>query len=350
MTTTGTNLPKSEQALAGGSPNLGQEGRTRLPGLTLVFFIGLCVSGVLCALGIFFSLQELIKGVAWQYNAKYIYSGLTAAGVLGAGLCWWAGYGIYERLTSAPFRCRVLLLINIIASAAGFVGIIIFLFINVNMSSQSASDIMMRYNLPGLASNLLAVIIISEVWRRYFFYSAKVRQAFNLYLPAESARELPPAEIGLFTAACCLCPAYYGLPNLVWLHEIYSTVMNGGIAFLLLHAVIAASCLILPFVALYALHVRRLPVIFWSLGLWLGLQGVIWLVNVGNTFQALGNMGTYDQSYNYSWGLPRLFSERLFIPLAFWWYFSVSDKARSWFEVKRPYNEHPSRNGLSNGA
>ena len=350
MTNVDMELAKIERALPDQRPDLGQDGKTRLPGLTLIFFIGLCVSGVLCALGAFFPLRELTKAIVWQYNAKYIFGGMATACLAGAGLSWWVGYAIYERLQSAPFRCRVMLTINIFASVAGILGLIIFLFVNMNTDRAfySATDIMMRYSLPELFSNLLAVIIFSEAWWRYFLYSAKVRQTFNLYLPVKRAREIPPAEIGLFTVVCWLCPVYYGLPNLVWLYESYVMIV-GGVAFLILHAVFAASYLTLPFVALYALRTRRLPVIFWCLGLWLGLQGVIWLLNIASTFHALGDIGTYG-NYNYAWGLPRLFSERLFIPLAFWWYFSVSEKAQAWFSAQRPSGEHLPAAALSAGA
>ena len=70
-----------------------------------------------------------------------------------------------------------------------------------------------------------------------------------------------------------------------------------------------------------------LRVIFWCLSLWLALEAALWLANAVTLYIALAEEG----GYQYTYGLPRLFSERLFIPLAFWWYFAVSQKARAWF-------------------
>ena len=92
----------------------------------------------------------------------------------------------------------------------------------------------------------------------------------------------------------------------------------------------------LPGLALHALRVRRgmLRVIFWRLGLWLALEAAIGLINLINTARFFSETDNCD-SRCYTWGLPRLFSERLFIPLAFRWYFSVSQKARAWFGAER---------------
>ena len=333
-----TDLEKPEEQGPGGrEPEIGLGCKTRLPGLTLVFFIGLCAGGVLCGLCAFWALRVLTQSATWHFGIEYIFMGLAAAGVLGAGLSGWVGYGIYERMEGAPRRCRMLLAINIAAAAVGIAGMGA-LFLIFGPREDSALGFLTRNNTITTISNLLAAIVISEAWRRYFLLSPKVRRTFGLYQPPGCAAELPPAEIALFTVVCWLCPVHYGLPKLIWLAYSFSTVTDGGLAFIALHAAITVSCLVLPFAALYALRVRRgmLRVIFWCLGLWLALEAAVWAANIITLYISLAEQG----GYQYTYGLPRLFSERLFIPLAFWWYFAVSAEARSWFSATElPWEE-----------
>ena len=337
MTNADTDLIKPEGQEPGDwKPEIGPEGKTRLPGLTVVFFVGLCAGGVLCGLEGFWMLRELTKDGVWSYGLEYICMALAVAGIAGAGLAWWAGYGIYERMADAPRRCRILLVVNMVAVAVAIAGIGV-IFFDVVLNGDSARDFIMQNNIPTAVSNLLAAIVLSETWRRYFWFSPKVRGTFNLHQPAKNAGNLPPAGIALFTVACWLCPVHYGLSNFVWLVCSWFQIGDGEKLRLLPHAVITTTYFVLPFAALHALHLRRgmLRVIFWCLGLWLAVEMAIWLLNLVNTARLLADMDNYGSGYNYTWGLPRLFSERLFIPLAFWWYFSVSKEARVWFGAER---------------
>ena len=98
MTNADTYLRKPEEQEPGyRKPEVGPGGKTRLPGLTLVFFIGLCAGGVVCGLCAFWALRELAKNADWYFGVGYIFIGLAAAGILGAGLSWWAWFGA-ERL------------------------------------------------------------------------------------------------------------------------------------------------------------------------------------------------------------------------------------------------------------
>ena len=337
MAATNTDLTRpEEQGPEVRKPETGPGGKTRLPGLTLVFFIGLCAGGVLCGLFAFWALRELTKDAAWNFGDEYIFMILAATGILGALLAWWAGYGIYERLEGAPRRCRILLVLNMVAAVVGIAGIGAT-FLSVGLRGTLTLEFLMRHNITAVTSNFLAVIVISEAWRRYFWFSPKVRQAFNLYQPAEYSGNIPPAEIALFTVACWLCPLHYGLPNLAWLAFSWADIGDGEKLRLLPYTIITAVYIALPCAALYALRLRQgmLRVIFLCLGLWLAVEAAVGLLNLINTARAMSAMDDYGSGYNYAWHLPRLFSERLFIPLAFWWYFSVSQKARAWFGAER---------------
>ena len=337
MTATDTDLTRPEgQEAEARKAEAEPDCKTRLPGLTLVFFISLCAGGALCGMFAFWALRELVQNATWYFGDAYIFMILAAVGILGAALAWWAGYGIYERLESAPRRCRVLLVLNMVAAAAGVAGIGAIL-LTVGLRGVLTPEFFIRHNIPAVISNFLAIIIISEAWRRYFWLSPKVRRTFNSCYPMEYAKNIPPAEIALFTVACWLCPVHYGLPNLAWMAFYWTDTGAGEKLRLLPSIIITTAYIALPCAALYALRLRQgmLRVIFWCLGLWLAVEAAVGLLNLINTARALSAMNDYGDGYNYAGGLPRLFSERLFIPLAFWWYFSVSQKARAWFGAER---------------
>ena len=321
-------------------PEIGPDGKVHLPGLTLVFFIILCGFGALFILDILWAFPKLMGGESLLENneseavasaGRTAFTFMILLGLLGAFLCWRTGKAIYLRETSAPARCCFLLtLYRNICILGLFSALLLVVFTDMGQSLFKNLD--MKSGLPFIFGDMLPSIVMAEAWRRYFLISPKVRQVFLPLHPAEHGAEVPPAEIGIFMAACWLCLAKYGLPNLVSTLYSFDIIAAGGALFLIFKLMIAISHLALPYAALQALRIRwgMFHIIFWCLGLWLAVEAFIWLFTAGSLFEVLPQA---DKEYTYS--LPATFSERLFIPLAFWWYFSVSQKARAWFGAER---------------
>lgn len=336
MTSAYADLSESQQTTANCGQDLEHGGKTRLPGLVLLFLIGLGLGGILCGFYTFYML--------WAFSQVHEAERLAWAGghALGFGLCAWAGWGIHTRAENAPQRCRILLIAGIIVALALFARAIIT-FVGDD-ALRGSGELSSRLKMLATMHILPCTALTCEAWRRYFLVSSNVRLAFNLYRAEEDARQAPPAVIGLFATVCGLClvssvTAAFGI-SCIWvdvgagLKQIFGMY---GITFTIIQSFIARviSQFILPLVALHALRTRRLPVVFRCLGVYLGLAIFNWMSSLAYITYLTANMDFGDRDL-YLELLPSLFSVNLLLPLILWWYLSVSSKTRAWFGAKSP--------------
>lgn len=176
---------------------------------------------------------------------------------------------------------------------------------------------------------LLSALVICEAWRRYFVYSPKVHAVFGKPSSKkiqEAAHNAPPAEIGIFMLLCWLL-IFDAIPRLnssygrLSAAESYIPFWLG-----LRNLVLSIASVILPVFALDALKQRNgLRPLLWCLGVWLALAFSGYAV-----YDIMH--GVYKQSYDGSAISPldTYFTKYTIFPLVYWWYFTTSQKARTW--------------------
>ena len=316
--------------------DLGTNGKTRLPGLALLFLAGLGLGGILCGFYAFYMLQQFDQ----VYNLANL--GWAVGNALGLVLCCGVGWSIHIRAKSAPLLCRILLIMGIIVSLALFVRTMISFVGDEPLAGREG--LVPRLKILTTLHVFPSIAIICEAWRRCFRISPNVRQAFNISRPEEETKEIPPVAIGLFATACWLClvsTIVMGF-GILWLWKDFASSLwqvldLSGVTFTAVQSAIARtiSQFILPLVALYALRARRLPVIFWCLWLWLGLEVLSWVAGLIYLTYLPAKMGLASSNF-YLDLLPNLLSQNLLLPLIFWWYLSVSPQTQAWFGTKCP--------------
>ena len=329
------SLSTSGRAIASLAPELEAGGKARLPGLVLLFLVSLGLGGLLCGFCAFYMLQKFNQ----VYNLANL--GWAVGSALGLVLCCGVGWSIHARAKSAPLLCRILLIAGIIVSLALFVRTMISFVGEEALTSREGFFV--RLKMLTTLHIFPFIALLCEAWRRYFRVSPSVRRAFNISRPAEDGKDVPPVAIGLFTTACWLCLVSSGVMafGILWLWKDFTSSLRQaldllGLTFTIVQSLITRTIpqFILPLVALYALRARRLPVIFWCLGLWLGLEVLGWLAGLIYLIYLPADVALARNFYIEL--LPGLLSENLLFPLIFWWYLSVSPKAQAWFGTKCP--------------
>ena len=135
-------------------------------------------------------------------------------------------------------------------------------------------------------------------------------------------------EIGLFQLTCWLCIIYYGLPGVVMLAIFgITTEVQFSPTAVLNFILTGVGGIIIPAIALWAVSRFRHKAILACLGVWLGGELLLYLVNLYEVVSS--NLDGYTYGYNV-YRMPFL-TVALAVPLAFWWYFYTSEKAAAWF-------------------
>ncbi len=319
-----------------GSSYLGHVGNgpAKLPGLTFIFLIYLWVGVVLyfvcaCAIGYLFFSQKYY----FPISIKIIIALLSTISVFFALLCLRAAIGISGRHENTPSRCQFVLILN-------FVGGIIWLLFTIwdaTEASWSRPDPWSKA-IPMIV-NILYALVICEAWRRYFATSRKVKAVFGgpRIQPADEAaahleREENNAagEMGLVVVFCWLALVYRGIQGPLYLMYTFFTDASMLNTTILRLSVSSLAGIVAPLLIIYAIKARKgaRHLVFWGLGLWLGVSILNYLIFTG----ALLSSHDFDTSIMLQARFPSMINAAEVVALAVWWYMAVSEKARAWFE------------------
>lgn len=174
-------------------------------------------------------------------------------------------------------------------------------------------------------AQFLVGIVWAEAWRRYFSVSPRVRAAFRPDGPAPDPAGVLPGELGVFVVLCWTAFIAWGVtPALFW--GIRSEFLADE--FFLFFPIVCnvASALVLPLLAIFAVHARARNLLFWCLGLWIG---ILFLAYGIAEWRVMARLNPESGR-----GFFSFYSARLALAVVFWWYLSTSEKAKSWFTAK----------------
>lgn len=276
--------------------------KTKLPGLTLVFVFYLWLFTIGCFLGALYLANDLVSETYYAHFALLFFA-LTCMMIWAGILCWRAASSIHARDERAPARCRFLLVLNIIAAIINL-GLLLWF---ARYEGRSLLNLSMGQKICVQLSS----VIHSEAWRRYFLLSPKVRAAFNI--TGKPLKDSPmPDGLCLLKMFCWLGFVFGGLYwAIAWADPLAPGEDTQGF-FYIRAAGNCVSGFIAPAVTLYALSAagKNHSLAFWGLGIWIFFAFIDYIAQLKTTFFPLA---------------------QLVLPLVFWWYLYVSDKAKEWF-------------------
>lgn len=297
-------------------------GPAKLPGLTLFFLINLWIGVILLflsGLGLLY-FMVIDDHILYYLDGPVLVVMLFACVVLGGWYAWLA-MSIHRCDPNAPARCRVLLVVGMILLGLGLLSFFFIIWREFDAYYYWTNTFL---DLLPAFQNLLAAIVISEAWRRYFAVSSKVRTVFGPYHPHEGAARRVPGEIGLFQVTCWLCLIYYGLQGVAMLFFFWSAEdVSFSFAALMHHLLNAVLGIIIPIVALIALGKQQRGAVLACLGIWLGGEVLMYCLGI---YEMISETGYVYRRY-----MMPLLTASTIIPLVFWWYFYTSEKAAAWF-------------------